>query len=117
MRFLADESCDRRIVRGLLGLGHDISTIADRELGASDERVIEFAVSERRIVLTEDKDFGQLVFAAAKQNSGIILIRVPVRARSGVVTAIASLIADRGDALYGCFAVIEAGRTRVTTPA
>lgn len=116
MRFLADESCDRRIVRALLGNGHDILTIADLEPGTSDERVVEIAVSERRIVLTEDKDFGQLVFAAAKKNSGVILIRVPSRARSGVVAAIAGLIADRGDALYGCFAVIEPGRIRLTTP-
>lgn len=115
MRFLADESCDARIVRGLLRHGHDILAIADRECGASDERVIEIAVAEHRILLTEDKDFGQLVFAAGSRNSGVILVRAPARARSGVVDAIAALAADRGDALYGCFAVVEAGRTRITT--
>jgi predicted nuclease of predicted toxin-antitoxin system len=39
--------------------------------GADDETVIDFARSERRLLNTEDKDFGQLVFAVAKQNSGV----------------------------------------------
>lgn len=53
-------------------------------LVADDQRVIDFARSERRLLLTEDKDFGQLVFAAAKQHSGVILIRYPASARSAL---------------------------------
>jgi hypothetical protein len=41
------------------------------------KKVIELAASERRLLLTEDKDFGQLVFAAAKESSSVILIRSP----------------------------------------
>jgi predicted nuclease of predicted toxin-antitoxin system len=55
--------------------GYDVVSITEKMAGADDETVIDFARSERRLLLTEDKDFGQLVFAAAKQNSGVILIR------------------------------------------
>ena len=62
--FLADESCDFAVVRTLRAAGYDVLAVSERAPGARDEDVIRFATSERRILLTEDKDFGQLVFAA-----------------------------------------------------
>jgi predicted nuclease of predicted toxin-antitoxin system len=63
VNFLADESCDAAIVRGLRGDGHDVLAVADVIPGALDPAVIQLAVSQQRVLLTEDKDFGQLVFA------------------------------------------------------
>jgi hypothetical protein len=60
------------------------------------------------------KDFGQLVFAAAKQNSGVILIRYPAPARSTLTVALLKFLSDNGENLYSRFAVLEPGRTRVT---
>jgi predicted nuclease of predicted toxin-antitoxin system len=68
--------------------------------GADDQTVIDFARSERRLLLTEDKNFGQLVFAAAKQHSGVILIRYPVSARSELTAAVFKLLSDSGESLY-----------------
>jgi len=61
MRLLADESCDFTVVVGVRVAGHDVVSIAERMPGVEDEKVIELAASERRLLLTEDKDFGQLV--------------------------------------------------------
>lgn len=58
MRFLADESCDLAIVRALRAAGHDVLGVAEVSQGADDELVIDLAVREERILLTEDKDFG-----------------------------------------------------------
>ena len=93
MRLVADESCDFR------GAGHDVIAIAELMSGIADEKVIELAASERRLLLTEDKDFGQLVFAAAKQNSGVILTRYPASARSTLTEAVVRLLAERGEGL------------------
>ena len=60
------------------------------------------------------KDFGQLVFAAAKENSGVILIRYPAAARSTLTEAVVRLLAERGEGLYSRFVVLEPGRVRVT---
>jgi hypothetical protein len=60
------------------------------------------------------KDFGQLVFAAAKQNSGVILIRYPASARSALTAAVLKLLSDSRENLYSCFAVLEPGRVRIT---
>jgi predicted nuclease of predicted toxin-antitoxin system len=77
MRFLADESCDFRVVRGLRAAGHDVTAVIEISPGASDEAVIELAVRERRIFITEDPDFGQLVYASGQPTAGVILLRFP----------------------------------------
>jgi predicted nuclease of predicted toxin-antitoxin system len=113
VRLVADENCDFSVVVDLRLAGYDVVSITERMPGADDETVIEFARSERRLLITEDKDFGQLVFAAAKQNSGVILIRYPALTRSALTTALLKLLSDNGENLYSRFAVIEPGRVRV----
>jgi predicted nuclease of predicted toxin-antitoxin system len=88
VRLVADESCDFSIVIGVRSAGHDVVSITETMSGVDDEKVIELARSERRLLLTEDKDFGQLVFAATKENSGVILIRYPTFARSTLTAAV-----------------------------
>jgi predicted nuclease of predicted toxin-antitoxin system len=63
VRFLADESCDFVVVRALRVGGHDVAAIAEMSPRATDEVVLELAIRESRILLTEDKDFGQLLHA------------------------------------------------------
>jgi predicted nuclease of predicted toxin-antitoxin system len=81
MRFLADESCDFRVVRALRAAGHDVVAVPEVATGTEDSAVIEMAVHEARIFVTEDRDFGQLVYAAAKPTRGVILLRFPSNAR------------------------------------
>ncbi len=113
MRLVADENCDFSVVVDLRLAGYDVVSITEQMPGADDETVIDFACSERRLLITEDKDFGQLVFAAAKQNSGVILIRYPASARSALTAAVLKLLSDNGENLYSRFAVLEPGRVRV----
>ena len=114
MRLVADENCDFSVVIDLRLAGYDVVSITEQMAGADDQTVIDFACSERRLLLTEDKDFGQLVFAAAKQHSRVILIRYPAAARSALSAAVVKLLSDSGESLYSRFAVLEPGRVRVT---
>lgn len=59
MRILADESCDFAMVRALRDAGHEVLAVADVSPRAPDPSVIDLAVNDNRILLTEDKDFGQ----------------------------------------------------------
>ncbi len=77
MRFLADESCDFGIVQALRAAGHEVLAVAEVTPRAEDPAVIDLAVREGRVLLTEDKDFGQLVFASGSASSGVILFRYP----------------------------------------
>ena len=114
MRLLADESCDFSVVRSLRAAGHDVLAVSEVALGATDEEVMALASREKRILLTEDKDFGQLVFAAAQSASGVIFIRYPVTARSTLPNVVLDLVGKEQDRLYGAFAVLQPGRIRVT---
>jgi len=112
VRFLADESCDAAVARALRAAGHDVKAVAEVALGATDDTVIALALKDRRVLLTEDKDFGQLVFAAAAPTSGVILIRYPASARSTLPQVIVDLANARQEQLVDTFAVVQPSRIR-----
>jgi len=112
MRLLADESCDFRVVRALRAAGHDVMAVLEVAPGADDGVVIELAVREDRIFITEDRDFGQLVYAAAKPTPGVILVRFPSIARAGLPAMLVEIVAQHGEKLGRGFAVIQPGRVR-----
>jgi len=114
LRFLADESCDFAAVRALRTEGFDVLSVAEASAGAEDERVIALTLHERRILLTEDKDFGQLVFAAGRKTLGVVLIRFPANARSAVGTRMLELVRKHADRLTGSFVVLQPERIRIS---
>lgn len=75
MKFFADECCDTGMVASLRTEGHDVLYILEEEPGLRDELVLQKAYDQRRILLTEDKDFGELVYRLRKPAAGIVLIR------------------------------------------
>ncbi len=114
MHFLADESCDFAVVRALRSGGHDVKAVSEVALGATDDVVLELASRERRVLLTEDKDFGQLVFAAATPASGVIFIRYPAAARSLLPQIILELVNAEQERLSGSFVVVQPSRIRIS---
>ena len=60
MKFLADECCDRDLVGALRNAGYDVLYVLELKPGATDDEVLALAFDQRRILLTEDKDFGEL---------------------------------------------------------
>lgn len=116
MRFLADESCDFAVVRTLREAGYDVTAAAELLSGAPDAVVAGLAVDEARVLLTEDKDFGQLVYATGHATSGVVLIRFPASTRRAVGAAVLAVATTFGDRLIGQFAVVEPGRVRLGRP-
>src|SRR3989338_40627 len=76
MKFLIDENVGKSIVRYLEDQSHDVVCVFDICFGMEDEKILELAVHEQRIVLTYDTDFGDLVFRDRKPHGGVILIRI-----------------------------------------
>jgi len=106
VRFVADESCDAAIVQTLREAGHDVVAVAERCPGAEDAQVISFASSETHVLVTEDKDFGQLVFACGQGHCGVVLLRYPFPLASRIADQLADLISRRGESLIGSFVVL-----------
>lgn len=92
MKFLADECCDLSMVNRLREEGHDIDYIQQTEPGISDNEVLANALREKRVLITEDKDFGELVYRFKKPAYGIILLRFHPRDKQRKLLRISQLI-------------------------
>ncbi|MBW1778416.1 MAG: DUF5615 family PIN-like protein [Deltaproteobacteria bacterium] len=113
LRFLADESCDFAVVRGLRSAGFDVTAIVEEGPGMTDSAVLKSAAKDRRILLTEDKDFGEWIFAHKSKTSGVILIRYPSNMRATMTEWILELAKQYGNELLGKFTVLEPGVARI----
>ena len=114
IRFLADESCDFAVVRALRTVGLDVKAVAEVCPGVSDHEVMRLGIQEGRVLLTEDKDFGWLVFAGAGGGASVIFIRFPTQTRSVLPETIVEFVKQAGNKLIGSYAVVEPGRMRLT---
>ena len=114
LRFLADESCDFAVVRALRADGYDVFAASEVTSRSDDRELIDQANREKRILLTEDKDFGWLVFVSHTNSAGVILIRFPGNARRTLVQAIRQIVREQGEKLLEAFVVVQPGYIRVS---
>jgi predicted nuclease of predicted toxin-antitoxin system len=114
IRFLADEGCNFRVVLALRAQGFDVLSVAESRRGVSDQVVLRIAQQESRILITEDKDFGQLFFADARHSLGVILLRYPHSVRSKMSEDVLRLVRERQAQLLTHFFVLQPGRMRVS---
>lgn len=113
LRFLADECCDFSVVRALRAEGCDVFAIGEVMQHSVDRSLLELAVESDRILLTEDKDFGWLVYAGSASSAGVILIRYPGNARKQLADAVVRLVTTQGQQLRGNFVVLQPGQVRI----
>ena len=100
MRFLADECVDRQIVDRLRHDGYTVLYVAEMEPGISDHDVLDLANHEGAVLLTADKDFGELVFRQDKVARGIVLVRLAGLSPAIKADIIATTIEDHGDWVF-----------------
>lgn len=112
MKFLADECCDAGLVKSLRAAGHDVSYVPEHNAGSSDDEVLLMAYNEERILLTEDKDFGELTYRLRKPSSGIVLIRMNVEDKHLKWPRLESLIENYEERLPGYFVIVHINKYR-----
>lgn len=113
MRFLADECCDAGTVEYLRAADHDILYAKESLRGFDDDRILEIAESQGRILLTEDKDFGELVYRLRRTTYGIVLLRFEVSERRSKAQRLRDLINAMSSELVGKFVVLDARKVRI----
>ena len=114
MRILADENFPGDAVIALQARGHDVSWVRADAPGSSDIEVLARAQDEDRILVTFDKDFGELAFRSGlPTTSGVILFRISVSSPSYIARTAVAAMEGRTD-WAGQFAVVEDDRIRVT---
>lgn len=113
LRFLADESCDFAVVRALRSEGYDVLAVSEYTHRSEDRLLIDQAALEQRILITEDKDFGWLVYVSHAESAGVILLRYPGYRRASLAQAVIQVIREHRDELHSQFIVMQPGHVRI----
>lgn len=113
MRFVADESIDFPIVTRLRVDGHSVWSVAEMDAGIADEHVLDHANAQQAILLTADKDFGELVFRLKRLHGGIVLVRLAGLPPGRKAEIVARAITKQGEELQGAFSVIAQNTLRI----
>ena len=113
MRFSANENFPSVAVAALRQAGHDVFWVRTEMGGATDEEVLAHAISESRVLLTFDKDFGDLVFQfGLPATCGILLFRISTKSPDSVAVKVLKGIESRND-WSGLFTVVSNERIRI----
>jgi predicted nuclease of predicted toxin-antitoxin system len=112
-KLLADENIPTDVVVALRTEGHDVASIREPSPGSTDDVVLARALAEDRVLLTFDKDFGELAFRLGRAATpGVILLRPRLRSPEYLVRFALAVLAQGHD-WKGQFAVAEEGRLRL----
>lgn len=114
MRFLADECVAPATVDALRGAGHDVIHALEVFPAASDEFIASLAASDSRILLTEDTDYGDIVFhRGGRPPLGVILLRMGDLDAGDRVAKLMSVLSELGENVVGRFVVVGPSRVRI----
>ena len=113
MNLVANEGVERQVVERLRQDGHDVVYVAELSPSITDEEVLRQANARSAVLLTADKDFGELVFRQGLVHSGVILLRLAGLANVTKAQIVAEVCRDRTAELIGAFSVVSPGQVRI----
>jgi predicted nuclease of predicted toxin-antitoxin system len=113
MQFIADENVSHRVIDRLRADGLDVTSIAGPFSGISDAEVLKVADAAGRILITEDRDFGELVVRQRLGVRGVILLELDRLSNAAEADRVAAVVFAHADQLEGNLIVIEPARIRV----
>lgn len=112
MRFLVDECTGPSVANWLRSQGHDVVSAYDEHRGADDGLWIRKAFDEDRILITNDKDFGERVYRDGHRHHGVILLRLDNETPASKITVLKRLLDQFGNQIGGQFVVATERRVR-----
>lgn len=113
LKFLVDENVEYTVVHYLRKQGYDVLSIAESHPSLDDVDILQKAVQEHRIIITNDKDFGLLAFKEKLPAAGIILFRLYDQSAAAKLRILARVLEGYKLRLYGNFIVISEGKIRI----
>ena len=113
MIFLADANILRQIIERLRTDDHTVTTITEMEPGISNETVLAMANRENALLITADKDFGEMIFHKSLTAIGVILLRLESISPIQRAVIVATAIEQNQEALHNSFTVITPGQIRI----
>lgn len=112
MRFLVDECTGPLVAEWLRAQGHDVFSVYENERGADDVAIIQKAFVEERILVTNDKDFGEKVYRERHPHKGVIFMRLDDERVASKIATLQKLLENYSDQLVDRFVVVTETRVR-----
>ncbi len=112
MRFLVDESTGPKVADWLRELGHEVSSIFDEAQGIGDDTILEKAFSESWILITNDKDFGEMIFRERRRHHGVVFLRLHDERSANKIAVLNSLLRDHSERLEDQFVTVTETKVR-----
>lgn len=113
MRFLVDECTGPGVAKWLRKQGHEVFSVYEQARGIDDDEIVERAYSENRILITNDKDFGEKIYRDNKPHKGVILLRLEDERVPSKIAAVKKLLANHSEQLENSFIVITGRQIRI----
>lgn len=113
MMLLADENVDHPIIERLRAEGHHVVSVAELSPSISDDEVLQQANEIPALLITGDKDFGELVYRHGRITAGIVLLRLDGMTLEAKAELVASALAQHGTEMIGAFSVISTTSIRI----
>jgi len=113
MRFLVDECTGPAVARWLRARGHDVFSVYEQARGMSDDAILEKSYTTNRILITNDKDFGEIVYRNLILHRGVVLLRLDNERAYNKVAVIQRLLESHSDTLQDNFIVVTEQRIRI----
>lgn len=112
MRFLVDECTGPAVAAWLRNQNHEFFSVYEQSRGMNDEDIIQKAVSENWILITNDKDFGDMVYRDGRLHRGVILLRLSDERSVSKIQVLSRLFKNHIDRLSDSFVVVTEKQVR-----
>lgn len=113
MKILVDECCPSFVVAALRSDGHDVDYVAEDAPSTSDKDILSRALADERIIVTEDRDFCELVFLNKLPTYGIILVRINQAQRQEKISRLRIVFANHSMELPYAMVTVTSTNIRV----
>lgn len=110
---LADENIDHNLIVAIRQAGIDVYSIYEMSRGLADIDIIELSRNPPRIILTEDKDFGEWVFAHNIKGISVLLLRYHFSETEAMKLILVSILKDKLDDLWDKFTTVSTRKIRI----
>jgi predicted nuclease of predicted toxin-antitoxin system len=113
LRFLVDVNVGLAVANSLRQSGHDVVFVGELDWSMPDLELLSLAEQEKRIVVTMDTDFGELVYHSGQPHAGVLLLRAPGATRDEKVQIVQEIVDRYGEQIPKHFCVYREGKLRV----
>ena len=114
MKFLVDECAGPSVAAWLTSLGHDVYSVFDESPGMADDDVLSKAHSDGRILITNDKDFGEMIFRERRPHRGVIFLRLTDERSPNKVAVLKKVLDSHSRRIENQFVTATENRIRIS---